>query len=55
MAYTDRHILRLIHFDNLEHILKHGIYSKNSGHIIPDYVKIIVQSGVLQMDMPRII
>ena len=40
MAYTDRHILRLIHFDNLEHILKHGIYSKNSGHIIPDYVNI---------------
>ena len=40
MAYTYRHILRLIHFDNLEHILKHGIYSKNSGHIIPDYVNI---------------
>lgn len=40
MAYIDHHILRLMHFDNLEHILKHGIYSKNSGHIIPDYVNI---------------
>ncbi len=34
MAYTDHHILRLMHFDNLEHILKHGMYSKNSGHVI---------------------
>ena len=40
MAYIDHHILRLMHFDNLEHILKHGMYSKNSGHIIPNYVNI---------------
>ena len=40
MAYTDHHILRLMHFDNLEHILKHGMYSKNSDHIIPNYVNI---------------
>ena len=40
MAYTDHHILRLMHFDNLEHILKHGMYSKNRGHIIPNYVNI---------------
>ena len=40
MAYTDHHILRLMHFDNLEHILKHGMYSKNSSHVIPNYVNI---------------
>ena len=40
MAYIDHHILRLMHFDNLEHILKHGMYSKNSGHVIPNYVNI---------------
>ena len=40
MAYMDHHILRLMHFDNLEHILKHGMYSKNSGHVIPNYVNI---------------
>lgn len=83
-----------MHFDNLEHILKHGMYSKNSGHVIPNYVNIDnttlikqketftvridppngnlgdyipfyfaghspillnIKSGVLQMDMPRII
>ena len=38
MAYIDHHILRLMHFDNVEHILKHGMYSKNSGHVIPNYV-----------------
>ncbi len=40
MVYIDHHILRLMHFDNLEHILKHGMYSKNSGHVIPNYVNI---------------
>ena len=40
MANKDHHILRLIHFDNLEDILKNGMYSKNSGHVIPDYVNI---------------
>ena len=40
MEYIDHHILRLIHFDNLEDILKNGMYSKNSGHIIPNYVNI---------------
>ena len=40
MTYTDHYILRLMHFDNLEHILKHGMYSKNSGHVIPNYVNI---------------
>lgn len=33
MEYIDHHILRLIHFDNLEDILKNGMYSKNSGHV----------------------
>ena len=40
MAYIDHHILRLMHFDNLEHILKHGMFSNNSGHAIPNYVNI---------------
>lgn len=40
MEYIDHHILRLIHFDNLEDILKNGMYSKNSGHVIPSYVNI---------------
>ena len=40
MAYDDHHILRLIHFNNLEDILKNGMYSKNSVHVIPDYVNI---------------
>lgn len=40
MEYIDHHILRLIHFDNLEDVLKNGMYSKNSGHIIPSYVNI---------------
>lgn len=40
MTYTASHIMRLIHFDNLEDILKNGMYSKNSGHIIPNYVNI---------------
>ena len=40
MVYIDHHIIRMIHFDNLEHILKHGMYSKNSGHVIPNYVNI---------------
>ena len=40
MAYIDHHILRLMHFDNLEHILKHRMYSKNCGHVIPNYVNI---------------
>ena len=33
-------IFRLIHFDNLEETLTNGMYSKNSGHIIPNYVNI---------------
>lgn len=37
MEYKDNHILRLIHFDNLEDTLKNGMYSKNSGHVIPNY------------------
>jgi hypothetical protein len=40
MEYKDRHILRLIHFDNLEDTLKNGMYSKNSGHVIPNYTNI---------------
>ena len=32
MEYKDHHILRLIHFDNLEDTLKNGMYSKNSGY-----------------------
>ena len=40
MEYIDHNILRLIHFDNLEDILKNGMYSKNSGHVIPSYVNI---------------
>lgn len=40
MEYKDQHILRLIHFDNLEDTLKNGMYSKNSGHVIPNFTNI---------------
>lgn len=40
MTLVNCHILRLTHFDNLEDILKNGMYSRNSGHIIPDYINI---------------
>ena len=36
----DRYIFRLIHFDNLEETLRNGMYSKNSGHIVPNFVNI---------------
>ena len=33
-------IFRLIHFDNLEETLRNGMYSRNSGHIVPNFVNI---------------
>ena len=38
--YTNRHIFRLVHFDNLEEILKNGMYSRNSEHFVKTYVNI---------------
>lgn len=59
MEYKDNHILRLIHFDNLEDTLKNGMYSKNSGHVIPNYTNIgdttLIKQGVLLTGMPRTI
>ena len=33
-------IFRLIHFNNLEETLKNGMYSKDSDHIVPNFVNI---------------
>ena len=38
--YKNMNIFRLIHFDNLEETLRNGMYSKNSGHIVPSFVNI---------------
>lgn len=38
--YLEHKIFRLIHFNNLEEILQNGMYSKNSGHIVPNYFNI---------------
>ncbi len=38
--YASRHILRMVHYDNLEHILRNGMHSRNSETIDPDYINI---------------
>lgn len=40
MDNTHRYIYRIVHIRNLGHFLAEGLYSKNSGHVIPDYVNI---------------
>lgn len=39
-ANKNMNIFRLIHFDNLEDTLRNGMYSRNSGHIVPNFVNI---------------
>lgn len=39
-ANKNINIFRLIHFDNLEDTLRNGMYSRNSGHIVPNFVNI---------------
>jgi hypothetical protein len=39
-ANNNINIFRLIHFDNLEETLRNGMYCRNSGHIIPNFVNI---------------
>ena len=38
--YTSKFIFRMIHYSNLEFILKHGLYTKNSRMKDPEYVNI---------------
>lgn len=38
--YTSRYIFRMIHYSNLEFILKHGMHTKNSPLCDPDYINI---------------
>lgn len=35
--YTSKFIFRMIHYSNLEFILKHGLYTKNSRMKDPEY------------------
>ena len=39
-ANKNINIFRLIHFDNLEETLRNGMYSRNSGHIVQNFVNI---------------
>ena len=39
-ANKNMNIFRLIHFDNLEDTLRNGMYSRNRGHIVPNFVNI---------------
>ena len=38
--YTSKFIFRMIHYSNLEFILKHGLYTKNSRMKDPEYINI---------------
>lgn len=38
--YTSKFIFRMIHFSNLEFILKHGLHTKNSPLCDPEYINI---------------
>ena len=39
--YTSKFIFRMIHYSNLEFILKHGLYTKNSRMKDNEYIKIV--------------